>query len=117
MKFLVDRCAGHRLAEWLRRKGYDVVESRERGSDPGDRKLLGWAAQEGRILLTIDTDFGELVVVESIPHGGLVRFPDVPASVRIKLMDQLLKDYTQEFETGAIITIRSGRIRISRWPV
>src|SRR5207249_12154215 len=33
VKFLIDRCAGHRLAEWLRAQGHDVVESRERGPD------------------------------------------------------------------------------------
>ncbi len=40
MKFLIDRCAGQGLADWLRDQGHDVVESRERGPDPGDRILL-----------------------------------------------------------------------------
>jgi predicted nuclease of predicted toxin-antitoxin system len=40
MKFLLDRCAGRRLADWLRTQGHDVVESRERGPDPGDLTLL-----------------------------------------------------------------------------
>jgi len=61
MRFLIDRCAGTFIAEWLRTRGHDVVESRERGPDPGDRILLEWAAQESRILITIDTDFGQLV--------------------------------------------------------
>jgi uncharacterized protein with PIN domain len=59
VKFLVDRCAGRRLADWLRAKGHDVIESRERGPDPGDRVLLKWAAREERVLVTIDTDFGD----------------------------------------------------------
>ena len=59
MKFLIDRCAGRILADWLRKQGHDVVESRELGPDPGDRALLDWAAKETRILVTIDTDFGE----------------------------------------------------------
>ena len=41
MKFLIDRCAGHRLADWLRLQGHDVIESQERGPDPGDRER--WA--------------------------------------------------------------------------
>ena len=51
MKFLIDRCAGHRLADWLRLQGHDVIESQERGPDPGDRVLLEWAAAEGRVLM------------------------------------------------------------------
>ena len=114
MKFLIDRCAGHRLAEWLRRQGYDVVESRERGPDPGDRALLELAAGEQRILVTIDTDFGELVFVWEVPHAGLVRLPDVPTEQRIALMAELLERHRQALEMQAIITVRGRRIRISQ---
>ena len=55
MKFLVDHCAGRRLAEWLRAKGHDVFDAGEE-SDPGDRTLLERAAAEGRILVTLDRD-------------------------------------------------------------
>jgi predicted nuclease of predicted toxin-antitoxin system len=114
VKFLVDRCAGRRLADWLRLHGHDVVESRERGPDPGDSTLLEWAAAEQRVLITIDTDFGELLFVEKARHCGLVRLPDVPAKNRIELMEQVLERYTQELEKAAIITVRGGRIRISK---
>jgi hypothetical protein len=33
MKFLVDRCAGRKLAEWLRGQGHDVLESQSLGPD------------------------------------------------------------------------------------
>ena len=48
MKFLVDRCAGATLAQWLRDKGHDVREARERSPDPGDEELL--AAHEKELL-------------------------------------------------------------------
>jgi predicted nuclease of predicted toxin-antitoxin system len=85
MKFLLDRCAGRRLAEWLRERGYDTVESRERGPDLDDTTLLEWATIEERVLVTIDTNFGELLFVEQLPHCGLVRLPDVPAGKRISI--------------------------------
>lgn len=59
MRFQLDRCAGRRLAEWLRNQEHDVVESRERGPDPGDRTLLAWASAEGRVLITMAKDFGD----------------------------------------------------------
>ena len=40
MRFLVDRCAGRRLADWLRNNGYDALEAQTIGPDPGDRALL-----------------------------------------------------------------------------
>ena len=76
MRFLIDRCAGTLIAQWLHAQGHDVVEAHDRGPDPGDHILLAWAVQESRILITIDTDFGHLVFVESLPHSGLVRLPD-----------------------------------------
>jgi predicted nuclease of predicted toxin-antitoxin system len=88
MRFLIDRCAGRLLAEWLRNQGHNVVESRELGPDPGDRVLLDWAAQEARILVTIDTDFGELIYLENVPHAGLIRLPDVPSHERQLILQQ-----------------------------
>ena len=67
MKFLVDRCAGKRLADWLQGEGHDVLEARTLGPDPGDRELLEMAAKGERVLVTIDTDFGELIYVDRIP--------------------------------------------------
>lgn len=90
MKFLVDRCAGRRLAEWLRAQNHDVVESRESGPDPGDRTILQWAAEEQRVLVTMDKDFGTLAFLEGMAHCGVVRLPDVPATRRIELMERVL---------------------------
>lgn len=116
MRFLIDRCAGRLLADWLRKQGHDVVESRELGPDPGDRALLEWAASEARILITIDTDFGQLVYVENVVHAGLIRLPDVPSSARQKILEDILLRYESEVKDAAIITVRGGRIRISKGP-
>jgi predicted nuclease of predicted toxin-antitoxin system len=116
MKFLIDRCAGRLLADWLRKQGHDVVESRELGPDPGDRALLDWAAKETRILVTIDTDFGELIYLNNLSHAGLVRLPDVPARERRLMMEDLITRYEAELQDGVIITVRGGRIRISKGP-
>lgn len=116
MRFLVDRCAGTLIARWLRDHGHDVVESRERGPDPGDRILLEWAAQESRILVTIDTDFGQLVFLNRLPHSGLVRLPDAPSHERLGIIKELVERFHTELEAGAIITVRGGKIRISRSP-
>jgi predicted nuclease of predicted toxin-antitoxin system len=117
VKFLIDRCAGHLLAEWLRQKGHDVVESRDKGPDPGDRILLDWAASERRILVTMDKDFGKFVFLEGTEHAGLVRLPDVPAGNRIALMENILKNHSRELSEKKIITVRGGRIRFSSPPV
>jgi predicted nuclease of predicted toxin-antitoxin system len=71
-------------------------------------------ASESRILVTIDTDFGQLVFVERMPHSGLIRLPDVPSNQRIQIAKELLSRFSKELEAGSIITVRGGKIRISR---
>lgn len=112
----MDRCAGRRIAEWLREKGHDVLDSQTLGRDPGDIALLEIAVSERRVLITIDTDFGELIYVHDIPHAGLVRLPDVPAEQRIALLAAVLNGHSQALERRAIVTVRGERIRISLPP-
>ena len=112
----MDRCAGRRLADWLRGDGHDVLEARTLGPDPGDRALLGLAESAHRVLITIDTDFGELIYLHDVPHAGLVRLPDVPAEQRIALVAEVINRHRQVLEDNAIVTIRGGRIRISHPP-
>ena len=114
MKFLVDRCAGRRLADWLARQDHDVLEARNLGPDPGDSELLRRAESEGRVVITIDTDFPKLVHMGGQGHAGMVRLPDVPAGRRIALLSEVLIRHTSELGAGAIITVKGGKIRISR---
>ena len=116
MRFVIDRCAGQLLADWLRQQGHDVVDARQLGPDPGDRALLEWAAKENRILVTIDTDFGELIYLENLSHAGLIRLPDVPTRERQLIIQDLLTRHETELQDAAIITVRGGRIRISKGP-
>lgn len=116
MRFLIDRCAGRRLAQWLRDAGHDIVEARLIGPDPGDRALLELAKSDDRILITIDTDFGELIYLQDVPHAGLIRLPDVPVEQRIALVSELVECHRQALEARAIVTVRGGRIRTSHYP-
>ena len=113
MKFLVDRCAGRRLAEWLSNNGYDALEARRLGPELGDRALLERAEAENRILITTDTDFGELIYLERVPHAGLVRLPDVPAAQRIALLAEVIERFREAMESQAVVTVSGDRIRIS----
>jgi predicted nuclease of predicted toxin-antitoxin system len=75
--------------------------------------LLEWAAQESRILITIDTDFGQLVFLEGQSHSGLIRLPDVASNERVAIIKDLIERFQKELESRAIITVRGGKIRIS----
>ena len=84
------------------------------GPDPGDSVLLELATKQSRILITIDTDFGQLVFLAGQPHAGLIRLPDVPTHERLEIIKELLNRFGQELESQAIITVRGGKVRISK---
>lgn len=112
MKFMVDVCAGRRLAAWLSARDHDVQEVRNRSSSLDDEVILSWAYEEERIVVTTDKDFGTLAIAMGQKHHGMVRLPDVPAYERQHLMERVLDGHRQDLEVGAIITVSRHRIRV-----
>ena len=116
MRFLTDRCVGRRLAEWLRSGGHDVVEAQTLGPDPGDRALLERAGADDRILVTMDKDFGELIYLRRVSHAGLILLPDVRVPQRIESVGAVIEGHEKALAERAVVTVRGGRIRVSRPP-
>ena len=72
MQFLVDESTGIAVVNSLRDLGYDVLAAAEEMFQADDASILTRAEAEGRILITNDKDFGELVYREGHPHRGIV---------------------------------------------
>ena len=72
MKFLADECCDADLVEALRTDGHDVRYVMETMRGASDTAVLRRAYDEGRIVLTEDKDFGELVYRLRRPVHGLV---------------------------------------------
>jgi predicted nuclease of predicted toxin-antitoxin system len=62
----------------------------------------------------MDKDFGRLLFADKATHCGLIRLPDVRLENRIMIMDQILLRHSDDLVSGAIITVRRNRMRISR---
>ena len=73
MKLLLDTCVWGGAVAPLKVAGHDVIWAGDWPADPGDEEILGQAYQEGRILITLDKDFGELAVVREQAHAGIIR--------------------------------------------
>jgi hypothetical protein len=43
-----------------------------------------------------------------------LRLPDVPAAERIELLADVLRRHREELSLGYLITVKNGRIRISK---
>jgi len=75
MKFLLDANVRHAVGIFLQLAGHDVrfiAGTREHGL--ADHEVLSLAGQEGRIIITNDKDFGELVFRRGYKHKGVILF-------------------------------------------
>jgi predicted nuclease of predicted toxin-antitoxin system len=112
MKLLLDTCVWRGAADALRSRGHDVVWSGDWDLDPGDEEILIRAHSERRTLVTLDKDFGELVIVRGIQHSGILRVAGFSARKQAEVIGQVLESHGTELENGAVITAQPGRLRI-----
>src|SRR3990167_2178568 len=72
MKFLIDENIGLDIALYLRSKGHDVALVTDHGFSIKDPIILDRAQREGRIIITHDLDFGQLVFEKLKQHAGVI---------------------------------------------
>lgn len=92
--------------------GHDVVWTGDWPEDPGDDEILARANSEGRVLVTLDKDFGELAIVRGLPHKGIVRLVNISARQQAVACLSVLNLHGDELQKGAIVTVEPGRLRV-----
>lgn len=113
MKFLLDVCVCSRsLHRLLADLTHDVRLASDIDPRTDDEMLLDLALLEGRIIVTEDKDFGELVFVHGSPHPTIVRFVEMRVDEQVTAMRELLERYRTELESGAMIVVTRDRVRV-----
>ena len=112
MKVLLDSCVSGQAVDSIRQSGHDVTWAGHWPADPGDEHILRVAAVESRVLVTIDKDFGELVIVRGTIHVGLIRLVGFRAGEQGPAVVRLLSAYEAELIAGAILTAEPWRVRV-----
>ena len=115
VKFLLDVCVSSRsLQEFLARQGHDVLSALAVDPHAPDERLMSLALQDGRVFLTEDKDFGELIFVRRLPHGPVVRLVELTVAEQIGAVAELLQDHAADLTGAVLVTVTRGRIRIRR---
>ena len=112
MKLLLDNCVWNKSRVDLAAAGRDVVYVGDWPEDPGDEELLRRAYSEGRVLVSLDKDFGELAVVQAQPHVEIVRLVDISARRQGPMCAMALERYGPMLARGATVTVEPGRVRV-----
>jgi predicted nuclease of predicted toxin-antitoxin system len=112
VKLLLDSCTWGGALAPLAAAGHDVVWAGNWPADPGDDEILARAHAEGRILVTLDKDFGELAIVRDLPHSGILRLVGLSSAQQVDVTLRVLLAHGADLVNGAIVTAESGRLRI-----
>lgn len=122
MRFLVDANLSPRVALLLSGEGFESIHVGDVGLlTATNQAILDYAAANGQVIVSADSDFGELLAVSR----GTVR----PSVVLLRSADRFTPDQqaailaanlaamADELKTGALASIARGRIRIRSLPI
>ncbi len=115
LKFLIDESSGKKLHKFLVEKGYDAEFVTDLMGGVSDQEILGYCEKKGRILVTNDKDFGELIFRLNRPASGVILLRlkvDYPAS-RQKFVLNLIKNFPDRLKTSFSV-VTEGKVRIRR---
>ncbi len=97
----------------LRAAGHDVRAASEDMRGAEDTAIVAAAAQDDRVLITRDRDFGQLVFVQEQPTAGViyVRWPIAARSRLAARLVAVVAEMGSRFP-GAFVVVRPDRVRI-----
>jgi len=115
LKLLADECCDRALVRALIDDGHDVLSVSETAPGSVDGDVLSMAVASGRLLVTEDRDFGELVFAgQQVSDGVLyIRFPGNARQTMLRLVPEFVAEHGKAL-VGAFTVLTPGGARIRR---
>jgi predicted nuclease of predicted toxin-antitoxin system len=113
LKLLIEVGVGKSVENWLKNASYDVLALRDINPRMSDKDILKVAVSEGRLLITMDKDFGELVYHSSKPHLGvlLLRLEDATSDEKVEVIKKIFTEHSEELANHFCV-YQNGILRI-----
>ncbi len=111
-----ESCAGP-LIRALRTAGHDVIAIAEIAKGASDDAIMERAFSEGRVLITEDADFGELVYARGRPSVGVifVKFDSRARRAKPGAAVEAVAKLGERLRNGFAV-IEPGRVRVAKRP-
>jgi predicted nuclease of predicted toxin-antitoxin system len=76
------------------------------------RAILGIAQAEGRVLLTLDKEFGDLAIVKGAPHAGIIGLVGTRARDQGPGAVHVLAAHAEDLAGRSVLTVEADRVRV-----
>ncbi|WP_423224311.1 DUF5615 family PIN-like protein [Candidatus Amarolinea aalborgensis] len=120
MKLLLDQGLPRSSASLLRQAGIDAIHVGEIGyATATDASILERGRQEKRVVVTLDADFhAQLALSDAVyPSVIRIRIEGLRGQALAALLERLVRDWDEELELGAVLTVQDNRVRMRRLPL
>lgn len=120
MNFLADMGISPKAVAFLQNLGHDAVHLHDHGLDRlSDQAILEKTQAEGRVVLTHDLDFGELMAASgaALPSVVIFRLRNMRPENVNRHFREIVVRYREALEKGAILSVTEGQVRTRYLPV
>jgi predicted nuclease of predicted toxin-antitoxin system len=119
MRILADMHISPETVRFLRELGHDAVRVNELlPANSPDSAIVKTARDSGRVILTQDLDFSELIAVSGDSQPSLISLR--LSSSRIEyvnnILAKVLSGIEEDVKQGSIISVEDSRVRVRRLP-
>ena len=120
MKLLLDQGLQRSAAALLRAHRYDAVHVGEINlAMATDAAILDRGLQEQRVVVTLDADFHALIALSGAlsPSVIRIRIEGLRGKELTSLLQNVIEEFSEELELGAVVTVQEIRMRVRRLPL
>ena len=120
MKLLLDQGLPRSAAALLSDRGFDKVRAGDIGlAADTDAAILDQARIDGRTIVTLDADFHALVALAGASGPSVIRIREegLKGPDLAELIAETVGLRQADLDSGAVVTVRSGSVRVWRLPV
>ena len=120
MRILADMHIAPNTVRHLRSMGHDAIRiDAVMPNTATDREIAAWASQNGRVVLTQDLDFSDIIALSGAIQPSLItlRLADSKVANVNRVLAAALPQLEGHIDDGLIATVQDDRIRIRQLPI